>query len=148
MSMSPNINDRELKKFREVSSSSDLSKVAVVVEQTEPIPTAENFGFPFFISDEQDTNPAVDEVVLTTLYSGSMERRLNAFGVSCHVEGTASLYVDGNFIYSIRTNPSTSNPEFYFSPYKVVSGLIEVRFKARDNSPVTKVSAFIQGTDI
>ncbi len=146
--MSPNIDDRELVKFRDATGT--LSKVAVVVEQdpSNPIPVIQSNGTPFFFSNEEDTVPATNVNLISNLYIGPLERRVISFGVSCHIEGIASLYVDGVFKYSVRTNPSTSNAEFYFTPYLVVTGLIEVDFKARDNSAVTTVSAFIQGTDI
>lgn len=148
MTMSSNRDDRELTKFRDASTH-PLSKVAVVVEQGDPIPVSPvDIGTNLFLSNELPTIPATDVILISSLYLGTGERRLRSFGVSCHMEGVASLYMDGNFVYSIRTNAGQSNAEFIFNPFLKVIGLLEVKFKARDNSALSTVSAFIQGNDI
>jgi hypothetical protein len=146
--MSPNIDDRELAKFRDASGT--LSKVAVTLEQDSdnPIPVIFGGGIPFFISNELPTIPDTDIDLISFLYSGTDEMRLTSFGISCHIEGTASLYIDGNYIYSIRTNAGLSNADFMFKPYYIVTGFVEVKFKARNNSAVTTASGFIQGNYI
>jgi hypothetical protein len=147
MTMSTNIDDRELVKFRDAALH-PLSKVAVIVEQGDPIPVYTEIGTNLFLSNELPTIPSTDVILISVLYTGIGERRLRSFGVSCHMEGVASLHMDGSFVYSIRTNAGQSNAEFIFNPYLKVIGLLEVKFKARDNSALSTVSAFIQGYDI
>jgi len=139
---------REYNKFR--PGQNDQTKVATTIEQdsSNPIPTIEQQGQPFFESGEEITSPASEVLVLSFNYSGSLQRRMTKFGVSSSVEGVASLYIDGNKVYSIRTNAAISNPEFCFDPYKIISGLIELKFRARENSPITAVNAFICGNDL
>jgi len=143
------VKDNESNRFRP---SGLLSKVAVTIEQdpSAPIPVylSNASGEHFFLSSEVVTVAGLEVIVLSDTFIGLEERRINSFGISCYTEGIASLYIDDVWIWSIRTNPSDSNIDFNLKEYLTVISKIEVKFRAREGSPVRSVNAFVQGNDV
>lgn len=141
------LSTREYEAFREAEN--DLTKKAVVVENTEPIPTQENEGVPlYFFNSEISQAGTEKEILLVSAYAGTKNRRIKKFGVSTHVEGTLRLYENDNFISSTRTNASKCDSEFEFESYIVLNGEIKIKFEARDNSANKDVDCFIMGNEI
>jgi hypothetical protein len=142
------VKDMEQAKFRQATDK--LVKVAVTVEQDEPIPFVSDEGEPLFLSGQEPTDPNNEIEIIQHTVSAGLLLKVNRVIASCFVEGAMYLYADNVLKGSARTAPGKSEAVFEFNPaYRASSGEeLSVKFKARPNSAVTEVECYLQGSQI
>lgn len=122
------------------------TKRAVEIENSpaNPIPTYQTFGEPKVIFDETLTIPDSDVVVILYTVTEPM-LRVTKVNLSCFTEGKVSLVINSATVATKRTAPSKPDAVISFEPFiELVTGdVLEVKFKARPNSPVNEVESYI-----
>lgn len=142
------VKEMDYQDFRDASTLSNPrhTKRAVEVENdsSNPIPTYTTYGDPRILFGETVTVPDSDVVVLTYTVVEA-ELKITKVNLSCFTEGKVSFVVNLNTIATKRTAPGNPDAVISFEPFiELVTGdVVEVKFKARANSPVNEVESFI-----
>lgn len=144
--MKHNIKDREFDKFR--AAENDLSKVATVLEQIDPVPVFQTFGIAKKLFGQSVTDPDNDVTVIT--YAVTEDKlRILTVNLSCFIEGKMTVLINGVAVATSRTAPSKPDASVLYSPFlELVTGdEIEIKFKARALSPVSEVESYINACE-
>lgn len=109
-----------------------------------PVPTYQFYGTPTVLSGNGVTQPDNDAELISEVVTVDKLRIIN-INVSCFVEGKTSFLVNGQVIATSRTAPSKPDAVIPFIPYyeALLGDVIEVKFKARPNSPIGEVESYI-----
>jgi len=109
-----------------------------------PIPIYEANGIPKTIFNESVTDPGQEKEILSYTVT-ELKLRILRVDVSCNIEGTASIVVNGVKIGTSRTAPGMPNAFIVFDRYKEViqDDIISINFNARPYSPVGEIEALI-----
>lgn len=145
------VKEMENGNFRDASSTGPrLTKRAVEVENdaSNPIPTYQTYGTAKKLFGENSTDPdnEVDVLVYTVTET---KLRILSVNLSCFIEGKMTVLVNGDKVATARTAPAKPDAQVIYSPFlELVTGdEIEVKFKARPNSPVSEVESFINACE-
>lgn len=148
MTMPHPVQDREHLKFRDATL--DRSKVAVTIEQdpANPIPIYQTYGIAKKLFDETLSDPGNDVTVLAYTVT-EVKLRILSVNLSCFIEGAASFLLNGNKVATSRTAPGKPDCLIKYEPFlELVTGdQLEVKFKARPNSPISEVESFINACE-
>lgn len=146
--MKNNVTDREFDKFRPADN--DKSKVAVTVEQdpSDPIPVYQSLGALKNFFGESLTVPGSEITVLTHNVTEVL-LKIMIVKISCHIEGKMTVYVNGEKIVTARTAPGKPDAEISYGACieLVTNDVIDITFKARPDSKIAEVEAFINANE-
>lgn len=128
--MKGNIQEREYDKFRDASNGK--SKVATVLEQTDPIPTSDTFDLPDgyigrSIFGQALSVPSGSETIILTHIVSAQALILDRIEVSGSNRALFKIYIDDVLIGMKRSNNLILENEFNFLSLKLItSNKIEV----------------------